>query len=1229
MCLLFLLLFCLTINLKANSPIIIPNFPQSGQENIAVNSKISFHTNYEIDTSSLIHLSPIQNFYINDTVFVEKKYAQIMLIRKEYYQNVPDSLHYIYATEGSITTNSDNITINFNIHSLLDYETEYTLVVKDLFVIKPDTTQPSGYDTLAIDTTIVDFFKTTEVPIQLVSTSIDDREYQVLAGENLELLFSKKFLSSDLTNHNIATLAKVIDTVYVDSVNYYYVLDTVSTQRTLALDSTKIILNPDSLLELGKSYILSVDLKNVYGEYQPFFKEFWVKNYAKITLITRASYYDPDTNVVTDLFGSVSYEPDFDNAPLRDTVDNSFMGIVESQDVIYYPGTEFLARVPVTTPNNFYFVGFECPEDTTLNANYEDNTISVALTNTNLMDRTIIAKYKLAEDLQIELPFNVMIYGNHNVVRTKDSTIVYSFKNLPNREVTILPQFTSGLPFLEWTSNDPEYDGSAVACLSIPSSPKFDLGPYTTTPWKRDFKPNWDDWHMACNGARYKVEIKYINNIECFSYNYGSLTEPLPQGTYPDDIISHFYVKKVNDTTVNEQVNIVPNGTEYYGISSEYTGTDRLEKIIQFEIKEEYKDIYEISYVECLTNGIKEGSPDNQYFYDSELNGESWEHEIENKNLEGYPSGFSRNCMETVIVHIRRKLQKLTIEREMSDGSHVPTNLITFQLRNSDDTAPVGYIEYKNPEKVTVYYLDGRGKEIRKFTTFYAIPSGVSIRIVPECKENSGYSLDEWNCDDDYTCTDVLPTYEKPGDDPQSRELVLSTTMNQDRTVCLRVDAGFRLERVGFDEYVKENENINLVTTYLRSLPVEDIDGEINAHTHFFPNNSFNNASFDLAWNNISDVYKPNQYHNRACRIELLFNDEVNQASLEQGFFVEDNPRNEIRRYDGINKQIYRCKFQDNENQIYGVNYNARFLNDAHTIVEFLIINVEGEKKWAPHMQSLVFHFNGDIIKSQSNIKLSNATSNSGIERTTVLPGLKVTAVSFYNHFGSEIDAYVFNSVSLQNKGETINYTGYQVNKDGTYSFGVDAKKFPLQSDYYYMVNDSYWGVNHEIFLTNKLSSTNKLHLYFQMMDKNGFGLSLSQALNLAIKLGTTIATGGLDFKTFFAISGIINDATSDKDVFKRDDLMVGYTGFLLEKNSFSFIDCYEHWFGWGAGEKQVKENIGENTILWGTKKLYEPRYIESSYYLRSPHQSLTCDCRGWGKPFSVKIYVELGDFYD
>jgi len=455
MCLLFLLLFCLSANLKANTPIIIPDFPQSGQENIAVNSKISFHTNYEIDTSSLIHLSPIQNFYVNDTVFVEKKYAQIMLIRKEYYQNVPDSLHYIYATEGSITTNADNITINFNIHSLLDYETEYTLVVKDLFVIKPDTTQPSGYDTLAIDTTIVDFFKTTEVPIQLVSTSIDDREYQVLAGENLELLFSKKFLSSDLTNHNIATLAKVIDTVYVDSVNYYYVLDTVSTQRTLALDSTKIILNPDSLLELGKSYILSVDLKNVYGEYQPFFKEFWVKNYAKITLITRASYYDPDTNVVTDLFGSVYYEPDFDNAPLRDTVDNSFMGIVESQDVIYYPGTEFLARVPVTTPNDFYFVGFECPEDSSLNANYEDNTISVALTNTNLMDRTIIAKYNLAEDLQIELPFNVNIRGYDNLVCTKDSTIVYSFKNLPYREVTIFPQFTSGVPFLEWTSNDP------------------------------------------------------------------------------------------------------------------------------------------------------------------------------------------------------------------------------------------------------------------------------------------------------------------------------------------------------------------------------------------------------------------------------------------------------------------------------------------------------------------------------------------------------------------------------------------------------------------------------------------------------------------------------------------------------------------------------------------------------------------------------------------------------
>lgn len=1212
MCLLFLLLFCFSINLEANSPIIIPNFPQSGQENIAINSKISFHTNYEIDTSSLIHLSPIQNFYVNDTVFVEKKYAQIMLIRKEYYQNIPDSLHYIYATEGSITTNSDNITINFNIHSLLDYETEYTLVVKDLFVIKPDTTQPSGYDTLAIDTTIVDFFKTTEVPIQLVSTSIDDREYQVLAGENLELLFSKKFLSSDLTNHNIATLAKVIDTVYVDSVNYYYVLDTVSTQRTLALDSTKIILNPDSLLELGKSYILSVDLKNIYGEYQPFYKEFWVKNYAKITLVTRAYYYDPDTNVVTDLFGSVFFEPDFDNAPLRDTVDNSFMGIVESQDVIYYPGTEFLARVPVTTPNDFYFVGFECPEDSSLNANYEDNTISVALTDTNLMDRTIIAKYNLAEDLQIELPFNVNIRGYDNLVCTKDSTIVYSFKNMPNNEVTIYPQCTTGIPLLNWTSNDPEYDGSAVPCISVPSSPKIDFGPFHY-PHKRDFIPNWDNMYTPCTGSRYKVELRYASN---FVSDYETKQYEIPlSGINTNDIISTFQVITTLDPLVYETVNInTLESSIYCGISQEYTDPTHNQKIIKFEINSQYKDIYEILYVQCYSNGILDGSKPNGsdiYLSNGENPiGDSWEHNIENKNLKLYLGQFggSSNCLETIYVYICRKMQNLTIEKEMLELKPLPYNLINTDILKSVGNDPANYLEYKNPEKTIT---SGKTTNIKNF---YAIPSGDTVRIKPSIKEKTGFHLDSWDCEDGNICSPI----ESP--------FILSIVMNQDKKAKLLSKEGFRLDAVWYDGRLlgnpaqyplyanPKNEGLRLYDPYIGDMDQKEAQVFTQAYVEF------DNGGFDLQYPNLSNTsYIPNQYHKNACRITLEFNKPVDKESLENGLLIYDNDK----RLDGLSMQTYLIKFSDGSG-IYGVDYNAiRYGNR----VEILLVNINQEKKWAPHKQQIKFEFadiNGNtVIKpedfDQENPEyLENAEDNT-LVRVTGLPGIKLTTYGFYNGicdtYNGDIEAYIWGVVSVKKDGENIdiNQLSYEKDDEGRTIYGGGNFRFPL-TETHSMSEDSWWGDGEaikEILLLPQLKTTNNIVLFFQLLDENSFGISLEDLVPIATTAVKQILTGGGDLvPTLKEIASLIIKATSGGGFLKEDDKSAGYGGFVLRATERTRTGTY------GAKDYVVEPSI------WGQDKLYEPLILVSSFNKRHD------DCNHWiDIKFQVWLLVELGCF--
>ncbi len=466
--------------------------------------------------------------------------------------------------------------------------------------------------------------------------------------------------------------------------------------------------------------------------------------------------------------------------------------------------------------------------------------------------------------------------------------------------------------------------------------------------------------------------------------------------------------------------------------------------------------------------------------------------------------------------------------------------------------------------------------------------------------------------------------------------------MNQDRTVCLRVDAGFRLNYIGFYKPIESNEDMDMF--YFAAEPVNDIIGceqrknpDGTAPYEFRePNRHYDyQKSFGLCWDHLAlnpDQF-PNSYQKRACELVLIFNKEVDQNSIVEGLSFEDFS---TRRDKYKEKKVkYELKLQTNPDQIYGIHYNTDIQYNYVYCLLISISDVPAQKNiWAPHMQHIKFYIDETKIKTNETSPefLSNGTINNEVVKPTVLPGIVISAVSFYNgtsdtYFG-DIEAYVFNSVAVQKAGGSINSVGFKMNDDGTIECGVDYTCFPEDRRPNYntkdMSKDSWWYISpyKEIFSSSQLNYLNNIHLFFQMMDENAYEFTEDEAIQTALLVGETvisIATNGIDENTFKKFEDKIKEYTSGSTW--ENHRPVGNAGYLLKANQSLYVNCTD-----GDGGKARNNIIREETSTWGLNDIYEPRILESKYFHISSLNWGKCSC--WTSDFIVNIKIELGDFW-
>ncbi len=258
----FILALALIFNtILLNAEDLIHNeFPNNNQDDVSIQTFLRFSTDYKIDTSSFISISPL---VFPDTTS-DTETPNLYLIETDFYDNLPDTLRQLVSHPCSATfTDTNKISIKVLLE--LEYDTDYTVIFNDnLKFLKPDSTLPSGYDTVSSPQTFYSLFKTIKAPYHVVNTSFDSTN-QIHCDDTIKVYFNRKLdFSLDIVD-NMFLLRKFGTEIAIDSLSHKYELDTLQTYISFGDDSTYVEIIPNQSLSEGSSYLLNVDMYSIHG----------------------------------------------------------------------------------------------------------------------------------------------------------------------------------------------------------------------------------------------------------------------------------------------------------------------------------------------------------------------------------------------------------------------------------------------------------------------------------------------------------------------------------------------------------------------------------------------------------------------------------------------------------------------------------------------------------------------------------------------------------------------------------------------------------------------------------------------------------------------------------------------------------------------------------------------------------------------------------------------------
>lgn len=1214
--LLFFLLFNL-LNVSilwAQEVCITTIFPVPYQKGISTLPIIKLETNYPIDESTLVLFTPAEVDTVSNEVFE----SSIKILTKHHYENTESEYWNYFSTQGQIEKVT-NTSLEIQMFEFLDRSTDYTLIIEGLKVLVPDTLVPGNIDTVQIDTVIASYFTTNNGILSINSSTLDFRENEILSNESIEVVFNNKISSCNTNSGEILSIELITNENDSNGV-ISYELDSIISTIVLNDDSTGIIIDPDSLLIPGQSYLLTVNLDKINGDTFIFRKKFTVKD--KAAIVIQPTPYFPDETI------SPEIRPNVGNGVLYlSQKDTTFIRVPE-----YY--------------EDYYFVSWTCEEDPLIENN-TSNTFTLIVNDSNLVDRNIYAQYAEIPIDTIAIPTNIP--GGYVYISDYIDSLgngLYTIQARLDQPIELCFVPNPGYELYQWSSNLQEYNGLTSECIFlntknqltnsfIPKKEKStDNALYISNealvqmPMRIELEPMTDLALMIqCAEAEFCVMVVYDDRT------YGGFphfcefnSEHGPSNI--NEIINEFFIE---DVPLPQPLNLESEKVES-GCFTIPNGAPPITKTISGMIKPEYQDQFEISRIKCVRQNIFKGV--NRWQVGEPI-GASFSEEL------SIPASASNgNCAAQLIVTVRRKTYPLQVERELTTKDNIALNNFKCIVK-SEDYNKIRYIKGAYDYEPNEY----GGKDIIRAYDYYEVPAEANISITPWVSSSYGYKLSHWDRTEGYSF------------EPIDENLVRTIIMKNKETDKMLAEPPLLLDHINYHEMVYDPD---LETYYLDEVVLghaEEVDGYDRFGKNYRLNNTNDESCFDKGfglyynaglWNAYSydpELYLqkcPNEYHTKACYLKFIFNRPLDVVTLKTpgNFYIKDKARK-----DGIDLQTYNLVFKTSDNQVFGEHYNARLSSANKQLEVLLVVPNSTTPKWASHWSTIELHISNSIKSTQKNTddeyySLTNGPDNSTI-RTTMMPGLKINVDGFYVDswdktkcipHDDEIEAYAYSLVVVDNRQDAdIEGFGYKRNKDGSVDYGIDALRYPdAQADENEHDIPAYSGyiwskdyTKRELFSTNHIWADKKINILFHILNVGGFSLD-PQDIGAAILKGV----GGylkkeksIFYKTLGQVLEDVGKAAASDDPFTCSSADIAQTKIQLT-NEYSIWTRLDFS---GSPTPSIGGQITDTKkggLYFGAKQLYQENTITSYQYRTATFSVCT-----YKPEFGATIKVILGDF--
>jgi hypothetical protein len=537
---------------------------------------------------------------------------------------------------------------------------------------------------------------------------------------------------------------------------------------------------------------------------------------------------------------------------------------------------------------------WECAEDNTLNLDTNFPALTIVTTDTNLINRTLIAKYGIIPVDTIQVPTIVngdSIYVNGFLDSIGDGKYTY----LNRDDFTTMSMYfapSTGFKFESWTSEDPKYNGRTDKPMNIsgayrnnivPINPKIGIPVVTPAPL--------EPW--GCGTV--KFEITYNTREHPDGLMRYDIFPATANGVFP---IAYLVYNDITDT-----VHIGFNSEVFGSGEGSICGPNKPESLdVYLAMNENGRDQFAIeSYTIEGQSGTKV------------VNAEYWD-SFEKRQIEApidpsivekvsVPDRASQGqCSVKVKVVIRRKVAKVQIVREMEEDKPLPPfSIFGYQLNVPPPTIfTPAYPLDKVPESVE-YEDYPKGRLVKKAIKTIKVAVGSTIAISPTFDPAGVKSVS-------YDCT--APNICQPVNDGM---LEVYIDDNSDKVVKLLGEPNFVLEYIQFKRL---SLDVSEPTYSIVSCNANGWGEGLPGDKMWLGNPDDYDKGIALKWN--EGVPTPNENHTKTAWMRFYFSKPLNVQTLEtspgntdQGIWVEEIlPRGETKRLDGKEPKNFYLRLQ-------------------------------------------------------------------------------------------------------------------------------------------------------------------------------------------------------------------------------------------------------------------------------------------------------------------------------